>query len=98
MGGLPSNATDDALLDFFSTFGDIEEAVVIHDKQTRLPRGFGFVTFVSEQAAEHVVSLHYHDLLGKMVEVKRAEPKAVDTRRSPSRNRAQSELMMNAEC
>jgi len=39
VGGLPSTASDDSLKGFFCQFGDIEEAVVIHDKQTRLPRG-----------------------------------------------------------
>ena len=41
--------------------------MVIHDKQTRLPRGFGFITFTDENVAEHVISVHYHELLGKMV-------------------------------
>ena len=45
----------------------VEEAVVIHDKQTRLPRGFGFITFLDEMAADQVVNIHYHEFLGKMV-------------------------------
>ncbi len=48
---------------------------MIHDKQTRLPRGFGFVTFSDDYTADQVVSVHFHEFMGKMVEVKRAEPK-----------------------
>eukprot|EP00045_Choanoeca_perplexa_P006685 m.57586 g.57586 ORF g.57586 m.57586 type:complete len:459 (-) comp13736_c0_seq1:135-1511(-) len=84
VGGLPTTVTQEILQHFFSQFGPVEEAVIIHDKQTRLPRGFGFVTFVDSATADRVVKVHYHDFFGKMVEVKRAEPK-VDMSRSPTR-------------
>ena len=67
VGGLPTNANAAMLNDYFGTFGPVEEAVIIHDKQTRMPRGFGFVTFVDGNAAERAVSMHYHEFMGKMV-------------------------------
>ncbi|XP_055858728.1 RNA-binding protein 24-B-like isoform X1 [Episyrphus balteatus] len=43
VGGLPYHTTDKSLRDHFSVFGDIEEAVVITDRQTNKSRGYGFV-------------------------------------------------------
>jgi len=52
VGGLPYHTTDQSLREFFEQFGDIEEAVVITDRQTGKSRGYGFVTMADRQAAE----------------------------------------------
>lgn len=52
VGGLPYHTTDDSLREFFQQFGDIEEAVVITDRQTGKSRGYGFVTMTDRTAAE----------------------------------------------
>ena len=44
VGGLPYHTTDKSLKEHFSVFGDIEEAVVITDRQTGKSRGYGFVS------------------------------------------------------
>ncbi len=44
VGGLPYHTTDESLREFFQQFGDIEEAVVITDRQTGKSRGYGFVS------------------------------------------------------
>ncbi len=43
VGGLPYHTTDESLGQFFKKFGNIEEAVVINDRQTGKSRGYGFV-------------------------------------------------------
>ncbi|XP_077559662.1 RNA-binding protein 38-like isoform X2 [Haemaphysalis longicornis] len=55
VGGLPYHTTDKSLRQFFESFGDIEEAVVITDRQTGKSRGYGFVTMVDRDAAERAV-------------------------------------------
>ena len=44
VGGLPYHTTDESLRNYFAVFGDIEEAVVITDRQTGKSRGYGFVS------------------------------------------------------
>ena len=44
VGGLPYHTTDDTLRAYFLQFGDIEEAVVIHDRMTGKSKGYGFVS------------------------------------------------------
>ncbi|XP_051871396.1 RNA-binding protein 24 [Pristis pectinata] len=52
VGGLPYHTTDASLRKYFEVFGDIEEAVVITDRQTGKSRGYGFVTMADRAAAE----------------------------------------------
>ena len=44
VGGLPYHTTDESLKNFFEKFGEIDEAVVITDRQTGKSRGYGFVS------------------------------------------------------
>lgn len=44
VGGLPYHTTDTSLREFFEQFGEIDEAVVITDRQTNKSRGYGFVS------------------------------------------------------
>ena len=55
VGGLPYHTTDESLKIFFQKFGNIEEAVVINDRQTGKSRGYGFVTMETKEAAEAAI-------------------------------------------
>nr|XP_057946304.1 RNA-binding protein 38-like [Doryrhamphus excisus] len=52
VGGLPYHTSDASLRKYFESFGDIDEAVVITDRQTGKSRGYGFVTMTERGAAE----------------------------------------------
>ncbi|XP_064835856.1 RNA-binding protein 24-like [Oncorhynchus masou masou] len=52
VGGLPYHTTDSSLRKYFEVFGEIEEAVVITDRQTGKSRGYGFVTMEDRSAAD----------------------------------------------
>uniref|UniRef100_A0ABD2VT76 RRM domain-containing protein n=1 Tax=Trichogramma kaykai TaxID=54128 RepID=A0ABD2VT76_9HYME len=52
VGGLPYHTTDKSLREHFTVYGDIEEAVVITDRQTGKSRGYGFVIMGDRPAAE----------------------------------------------
>ncbi|KAK8923946.1 Heterogeneous nuclear ribonucleoprotein 1 [Platanthera zijinensis] len=75
VGGLASTVTDEDFKNYFEQFGTITDVVVMYDHNTQRPRGFGFITFDSEDAVDKVLHKTFHELNGKMVEVKRAVPK-----------------------
>nr|XP_032825356.1 RNA-binding protein 24-B-like [Petromyzon marinus] len=52
VGGLPYHTTDASLRAFFEAFGEIDEAVVITDRQSGKSRGYGFVTMADRASAE----------------------------------------------
>ncbi|KAE8654198.1 hypothetical protein F3Y22_tig00117056pilonHSYRG01100 [Hibiscus syriacus] len=56
----------------------------MYDHNTQRPRGFGFITYDTEEAVSRVLHKSFHELKGKLVEVKRAVPK--DLSPSPARN------------
>ena len=41
----------EGLYDFFTQFGPVKEAVIMMDKNTGKPRGFGFVAFRTQHSA-----------------------------------------------
>lgn len=51
VGGLSWGTDDAGLREAFSAFGDVTDAVVIKDRDTGRSRGFGFVTFASQEEA-----------------------------------------------
>ena len=73
VGGLSWDTNDQGLQQAFSRFGDIEEAVVIQDRETGRSRGFGFVTFDSEDAVQTAVSeMNGTELDGRTIKVDQA--------------------------
>ncbi|KAA8538265.1 hypothetical protein F0562_027912 [Nyssa sinensis] len=75
VGGLSPSLIEEEFKNYFEKFGRITDVVVMHDSVTKRPRGFGFITFDSEEAVEDVMQKRFHELSGKLVEVKRAVPK-----------------------
>jgi len=75
VGGLPPSLTEEYFRQYFENFGPVNDVVIMYDQNTQRPRGFGFVTFDSEDAVDRVLQKTFHDLNGKQVEVKRAFPK-----------------------
>ncbi|OVA03830.1 RNA recognition motif domain [Macleaya cordata] len=84
VGGLASTVTESDFKKYFDQFGTITDVVVMYDHNTQRPRGFGFITYDSEDAVEKVLLKTFHELNGKMVEVKRAVPKELSP--GPSRS------------
>lgn len=76
VGGIPTFLTEDELKEYFSSYGSIAEHQIMIDRDTGRSRGFGFVTFESEDTVERIFSDgKIHELGGKQVEIKKAVPK-----------------------
>ncbi|MCZ6539566.1 MAG: RNA-binding protein [Chloroflexi bacterium] len=56
IGSLAWETDSSGLQGAFERFGDIEEAIVISDRETGRSRGFGFVTFTDEGSAQQAIS------------------------------------------
>jgi RNA recognition motif-containing protein len=52
LGGLAWATTEESLRAACEEFGEVEEVRVITDRDTGRSRGFGFVTFVTDEQAE----------------------------------------------
>lgn len=75
VGGLPSTLTEDEFRGYFQDYGSVTDVVIMYDSNTGRPRGFGFISFTTEDSVDRVLQKTYHELKGKLVEVKRALPK-----------------------
>ncbi|KAL4562966.1 hypothetical protein LXL04_026997 [Taraxacum kok-saghyz] len=84
VGGLAPTVTEIDFKTYFDQFGIITDVVVMYDHNTQRPRGFGFITYKSESSVDKVLLKTFHELNGKLVEVKRAVPKELSP--GPIRN------------
>ncbi|CAN4093201.1 unnamed protein product [Withania somnifera] len=75
VGGLPSSLTEEEFCQYFQNYGNVTDKVIMIDLNTGRPRGFGFITFDSEDTADKVLHKTFHELKNKQVEVKRALPR-----------------------
>lgn len=65
--------TQDSFKRLFQQFGHVLDSTVMMDKDTGRPRGFGFVTFESDDGVERTLANQPLSLDGKQIEVKRAQ-------------------------
>ena len=57
VGGLPHNLQLACFRLYFENFGGIEDCVILQDKRTNKPRGFGFVTYKDIRSVNLVLKL-----------------------------------------
>jgi len=75
VGNLPWSIDDTKLKELFTSYGDIEEAVLIKDKFSGRSKGFGFVTFTDDASAEKAIAeMHEKDVDGRPLTVSEAKP------------------------
>ena len=76
VGNLPWSANDDDLREMFQSFGEVEGARVILDRETGRSRGFGFVQMPNaEEANQAIQSLNGSDYNGRPLRVNESQPK-----------------------
>ena len=79
IGGISFNTTESKLNDAFATFGAIEDLVIIKDRDTGRSKGFGFITFATQQSAEEAIKEMDQKVLDdRTITVKAAQDKKRD--------------------
>ena len=77
VGNLPFSATEEDLRSLFSEFGAIDEVVLVMDRETGRPRGFGFVSMPGRSEMESAISgLNERDFQGRALVVNEAKERA----------------------
>jgi len=69
VGNLSYNITQDDLSDFFSKFGDITETKLISDFETGRSKGFAFIEFETQEAAQNALEANGAELSGRNIKV-----------------------------
>ena len=82
VGNLPYSVTEDKLRELCGEFGEITYAKVITDQRSGRSKGFGFVEFASEEAAQAAIqALHGSNLEDRELVVNIARPQVPRTDR-----------------
>lgn len=74
IGGLAKDTTLDTFVKYFGKYGEITDSVIMKDRLTGRPRGFGFITYADPSVVDTVI-VETHVINGKQVEIKRTIPK-----------------------
>jgi len=75
IGNLDYEIDTNKLKEMFAPFGNIIDCIVLTDRETRRSRGFGFVEFDSEEAAEKAIAeMNQKEVNGRKINVNKAKP------------------------
>src|SRR6185312_4478435 len=75
VGNFPYSVDEAQLRGIFSQYGDISDLKLIMDRDTGRPKGFGFITFATQAAAEKALEQNGKDLGGRPLKVNVATDK-----------------------
>src|SRR5437867_4204314 len=76
VGNLSYNISEDDLRELFSQAGEIKDVQLIMDRDTRRPKGFGFVEYMTQADAEKAIQMfNDHELDGRRLTVNIARPR-----------------------
>ncbi|KNG46505.1 glycine-rich rna-binding protein [Stemphylium lycopersici] len=77
IGGLAWHTDDQALRQKFEEFGQVEEAVVVKDRDTGRSRGFGFVRYAQDTEADAAMqAMNNEEFDGRRIRVDKASDRA----------------------
>ncbi|PNS18018.1 hypothetical protein CAC42_3977 [Sphaceloma murrayae] len=77
IGGLAWHTDDTTLRAKFEEFGQVDEAVVVKDRDTGRSRGFGFVRFASETDADKAIeAMNNVEFDGRQIRVDKASERS----------------------
>lgn len=75
VGNMPFSITQERLKEMFAVFGEVTEVTVIMDRRSGRSKGFGFVTFSDDAAADKAIAdMNGKDMEGRPLTVSEARP------------------------
>jgi len=75
VGNLSFDATDEALAQEFSAFGEVMSASVVTDRVSGRSRGFGFVEMSDADAETAIAEMNGKDMMGRALTVNESRPR-----------------------
>jgi len=73
VGNFPFSVNEDELREIFDDYGEIEELALINDRETGRSKGFAFITFTTQQAAEKALEVDGKEVGGRKLRVNMAQ-------------------------
>ena len=68
-GNLPFSSSEDEVRTLFAQFGTVHEVILVSDRWTGKPRGFGFVRMDDANAQEAIAKLNQTEFGGRTLRV-----------------------------
>ena len=76
VGNLSYDATEEALEQAFSQYGDVKSVNIVKDRETGRSRGFGFIEMSDSQAGQQAIEgLNLQRIDGRAMTVNEARPR-----------------------
>ncbi|MEP7200142.1 MAG: RNA-binding protein [Chloroflexota bacterium] len=76
VGNLSYNTGEEDLRQLFSQAGEVKEVALIMDRDTRQPKGFGFIEMMTQAEAEKAIQMfNEHEVDGRRLTVNIARPR-----------------------
>ena len=75
VGNLSYNTSERDIEEFFSGCGGVVDVKLITDRDTGRAKGFGFVTFDSQEAADSAIKMSGQELDGRQLRIDQAQDK-----------------------
>lgn len=74
VGNLSYQTTEDNLSDTFNQYGQMTDIIIVTDRATGRSKGFGFITFDNQEAAQAALAMDGQELDGRTIKVSLAKP------------------------
>ncbi len=76
VGNLSYNVSEEDLRELFAQAGEVKDVMLVLDRDTHRPRGFGFVEMMNQADAEKAIQMfNDHELDGRRLTVNMARPR-----------------------
>lgn len=76
VGNLPYSASEEDIKAHFSKAGNVTSVALIIDRETKRPKGFGFVEFSSNEEAQKAINMfNGQSFMGRNITVNVARPR-----------------------